>query len=65
MDGVFIKAIEKLTDPLAIVLIVSMAANILLVINASRVLPRIYEILGKHTALLELLVYGKKNTRGG
>ena len=60
MIQVCIAAIEKLTDPLAIVLIISMLANIMLVITVSRVLPKVYQILGKHTALLEVIVFGKK-----
>jgi hypothetical protein len=60
MNEIFLKAIEKLTDPLAIVLIVSMAANILLVVTVSRVLPKVYQVLGKQTALIEILVYGRK-----
>lgn len=61
MNEIFLTAIEKLTDPIAIVLIVSMAINVLFAINATRVLPKIHGILGKHTALLEVMVYGKKD----
>ena len=63
MQEVFIKAIERLTDPMAIVLIVSMFANALLILTVVRILPKIHLILGKHTAILEFMLYGenKKN----
>ena len=57
MSEIFIKALERLTDPLAIISIVLLTGNIILVLAIVRYLSKISETLGKQAALLEYLVY--------
>lgn len=57
MQEIFLKAIEKLTDPIAIIAIVLMFLVVLLSITISRSLPKINMTLGKLTTLIERMVY--------
>jgi len=57
MNEIFLKALDKLTDPVAIIALLLMSVNLALVLAVIRHLPRLYETLGRQAAILEHLVY--------
>jgi len=59
MEKVFISALEKLTEPLAIISVVLMFVIVILVLTVTRTLPKIHSVLGQHTALMEIMVFGR------
>ncbi len=57
MTEIFLKALEKLTDPLAIIALLLMIVVIVLVRSVTRHLPELNRTLGKQATILEHLVY--------
>jgi len=60
MTEIFLKALEKLTDPLSIIALLLMIVVIVLVKSVTRHLPELNRTLGKQATILEHLVYNSK-----
>jgi len=60
MTEIFIKALEKLTDPLSIISLLLMVVVVVLVKSVTRHLPELNRTLGKQATILEHLVYDNK-----
>ncbi len=61
MTTVLLKALDRLTDPLAIITIVLVGVVVLLVRNLTRHLPELNRTLGRQISILEYLVYQHDN----
>lgn len=61
--SIFEKALDKLSDPIAIIALLLMVMVIVLVCSITRHLPRIYKALGKQTAILNYIFYNQGNNR--
>ena len=59
MNQIFIKALEQLTEPIAILALLLMVVVILLARTIAKQLPKINMTLGKLVTLIELLVYDR------
>ena len=57
MTTVLLKALDRLTDPLAIITIVLVGVVVLLVRNLTKHLPELNRTLGRQISILEYLVY--------
>jgi len=59
MHEIFLKALEKLSDPLSIIALLLMVVVIVLVRSVTRHLPELNRTLGKQATVLEHLVYNQ------
>ena len=57
MTEIFIKALDRLTEPLSIIALLLMVVVIVLVRSVTRHLPELNRTLGKQATILEHLVY--------
>lgn len=57
MAEIFIKAIEKLSDPIAILALLLMVCVLFLVRAVTRHLPELNRTLGRQATILEHLIY--------
>lgn len=60
MQQIFLKALEKLSDPIAIIALLLMVVVLLLTRTLAKHLPVINKTLGKQTTLIERMVYDYK-----
>jgi len=59
MIEIFLKAIDKLTDPLAIIVLLQMLVIIILARAIVKHLPELNRTLGRQATILEHLVYNQ------
>jgi len=59
MYQIFLKALDKLSDPLAIIALLLMVLVIVLVRSVTRHLPELNRTLGRQATILEHLVYNQ------
>ena len=57
MTEIFLRALDKLTEPLAIIALLLMLVVIILVRSVTRHLPELNRTLGKQATILEHLIY--------
>jgi hypothetical protein len=60
---VFIKALDKLSEPVAIIALLLMVVVLFLTRTLAKQLPVINKTLGKQTTLIERMVYDDKRDR--
>jgi len=59
MNEIFLKALDKLTDPVSILALLLMIVVVILVRSITRHLPELNRTLGKQATILEHLVYNQ------
>ena len=60
MQAIFLKALDRLTDPVSILALLLMIVVVILVKSITRHLPELNRTLGKQAAILEHLVYNNE-----